>query len=508
MSTTTRGNIPGGNGLQPTARARTPSGPRRITPEPTNHVNALSSKGVTETNKTDLSTLVSVLESWGDFRETNNSNSRTLIRLSAELADQLQAVTALLRQAIPTRAQLTKGDLIDAIQEIKTAIQSESSTQRQTYAQIVGSHNSTQNVTVYSKPKPQSDLKEKQLFVSTRLIDKAADVMILTPTELKKQCNNILTTFFKESQNGAVDMQEPIRGISRSAAGNLTFTFHRSQDVDKARLHSEWVTRVDPRLHIPQRLYPVVAHNAPTDAWNGEQSALHDATKAIETENSSSTTAYEYSITSLTWLNGVEARKESKRGPLLINFKSKKDANNAIDTGLSFNGEMCNVSIYVPRAPQCFRCQDWGHRATECTGEARCGRCAGNHETSAHRCTHSASCTAGPTCSLDPKKCANCGAAHASWIRTCPKAKAAFQAQVNRDEYRSGRYEPHTPFTLADSLFKTQNKQRRDRVQRRGSDDQSESDPFSTPTPTHEWGQGPQIDIIPATSPVIPNVNT
>ncbi|KIJ30547.1 hypothetical protein M422DRAFT_186987, partial [Sphaerobolus stellatus SS14] len=82
-----------------------------------------------------------------------------------------------------------------------------------------------------------------------------------------------------------------------------------------------------------------------------------------------------FPVAKLTWLNGSDARDRTKHGPLMLDFKSRKDANTAIDQGLTIDGTYCRVSLYIPRAPQCFRCQDWGHRATECSGEARCGRC-------------------------------------------------------------------------------------------------------------------------------------
>ncbi|KIJ43544.1 hypothetical protein M422DRAFT_169732 [Sphaerobolus stellatus SS14] len=99
-----------------------------------------------------------------------------------------------------------------------------------------------------------------------------------------------------------------------------------------------------------------------------------------------------FSVVKLTWLNGSDAHDHTQHGPLMLDFKTRKDANTAIDQGLTIDGTYCRASIYIPRVPQCFRCQDWGHRATECTGEAQCGKCAGSHETSQHSCTHANPC--------------------------------------------------------------------------------------------------------------------
>ncbi|KAF8576366.1 hypothetical protein K439DRAFT_1283531, partial [Ramaria rubella] len=117
------------------------------------------------------------------------------------------------------------------------------------------------------------------------------------------------------------------------------------------------------------------------------------------------------------WLNGNDAREKSGRGPLMISFKSKEAANAAIDQSIAIKGTICSVSLYIPRPPQCYRCQDWGHRATECTGEAHC---AGPHTTAQHTCSHDDPCPADQCCNIDTAKCANCNGNHASWIRSCP----------------------------------------------------------------------------------------
>ncbi|KIJ47911.1 hypothetical protein M422DRAFT_106689, partial [Sphaerobolus stellatus SS14] len=142
----------------------------------------------------------------------------------------------------------------------------------------------------------------------------------------------------------------------------------------------EWIEAIDPKATSPQPLFSIVAHNVPTSTWDGDDLNDLEAIRRIENENSE-TMAIEFTIAKIQWLNGSESRKSTNRGPLMISFKDRKAANAAIDINMAFNGEICNTSIFIPRAPQCFRCQDWGHRATECTGEPRCGICAGNHET-------------------------------------------------------------------------------------------------------------------------------
>ncbi|KIJ47576.1 hypothetical protein M422DRAFT_113853, partial [Sphaerobolus stellatus SS14] len=160
-----------------------------------------------------------------------------------------------------------------------------------------------------------------------------------------------------------------------------------------------WLQTVDPAATSPQRIYSVVAHNAPASAWDGNQESMQEVITRIEASNTADMDpATLYPIARLTWLNGRDTRDRTQHGPLKLDFKSRKDANFAIDQGLTIEGTYCRVSIYIPRAPQCFRCQDWGHRATECAGEARCGKCAGSHETTHHMCVHDNPCAPGERC--------------------------------------------------------------------------------------------------------------
>ncbi|KIJ28472.1 hypothetical protein M422DRAFT_270247 [Sphaerobolus stellatus SS14] len=169
-------------------------------------------------------------------------------------------------------------------------------------------------------------------------------------------------------------MPTPLRGVSRSNAGNLTLTFKTIADATRARIHAdEWIKAIDPEATLPQLMFSIVAHNIPTLTWDGDDLNDIEAIHRIENENSE-TMAIEFTIAKIQWLNGGENREKTNRGPLMISFKDRKAANAAIDTNMAFNSEISNTSLYIPRAPQCFRCQDWGHRVTECSRESRCGQ--------------------------------------------------------------------------------------------------------------------------------------
>jgi hypothetical protein len=69
---------------------------------------------------------------------------------------------------------------------------------------------------------------------------------------------------------------------------------------------------------------------------------------------------------------------------------------------------------------QCFRCQDYGHAATNCNRPHRCVKCAGNHAT--------ASCIKEATTAA---KCCNCGGSHTANFSQCP-AKISYIEKTSK----------------------------------------------------------------------------
>jgi len=170
-------------------------------------------------------------------------------------------------------------------------------------------------------------------------------------------------------------MDSPLQGTSRLASGNLTLSFKTAAEALKARSHAEhWVKFIDPAASYPQRAYAVVAHNVPADIWP-KGSNITDAIQTLEDCNPDPLTYVVNSpcIANLAWLNSIDFRERNNTSSLMIIFTTKVNANHAIENRRIIEGTVCNVSIYIPRPPQCFWCQDWGHQATGCTREAHCG---------------------------------------------------------------------------------------------------------------------------------------
>src|SRR6266481_3230348 len=429
------------------------TGSHCVSPSPTDlgdPVPVLKDRGITEANKGDLHALVDVLVSFKDFKKDSKYS------IGRKWARQLVAVTSLLNEAVncmdtpsPSRPA-THADLQNAVNDIKSSLASQPTTLFATYASAARGTVS-QNCPTPPRPATSPEAQEKEIFISMKNTSKDAPFRRLPVTELTARCNVLLSAHFRDPENGGIDIPNALWSMSRLPNGNIILSFKSKDDAARARVHADdWVKTFDKGATTPQRTFAEVAHNAPASIW-ADPARMAEAIREIEDTNTD-VAAFEFNIANLAWLNGKESRDKTGCGPLMLSLKSKNATNAAIDYNLAIRGVTCSVSIYVPQPPQCFRCQDWGHRATECTGEDRCGRCTGPHATSQHICIHDTPCPNNQRCDKEPPKCTNCKGDHPSWIRSCPAAKAALAAQTCSPAYRSGRYEASTPFTFADAL--------------------------------------------------------
>jgi hypothetical protein len=104
----------------------------------------------------------------------------------------------------------------------------------------------------------------------------------------------------------------------------------------------------------------------------------------------------------LAWKRLGRVRKEEKvKSSLIIGVQLEEVANMLFNRGLFLGGDHYLVTRHETTflVTQCFKCQGFNHIAKSCRRDARCGRCAGQYNTS--------------DCVGDlPKKCINCKADH------------------------------------------------------------------------------------------------
>ena len=191
-------------------------------------------------------------------------------------------------------------------------------------------------------------MQQKQVFVLLK--NTAKDVLIHTwaPEIVTRYCNDLITNYFKALPDINPPMPHSLRGITKSAAGNIMLMFKTANDANLARAHANnWVKHIDSNATTPQCSYAVVIHNASTHIWSGPDD-LTDAIEDIELHNVDNAPDGKQ-IANLAWLNSPEACVKYRQGPLMISYKTKSAANTAIINGIVIEGTICTVSFYIPR---------------------------------------------------------------------------------------------------------------------------------------------------------------
>lgn len=93
---------------------------------------------------------------------------------------------------------------------------------------------------------------------------------------------------------------------------------------------------------------------------------------------------------------------------LIIEVADPEVANRMIDEGIVTGAQMHSCTRYNPdcRMKQCFKCLQYGHKATKCSKGVTCNKCSGQHL--ANKCVNLA------------LRCAVCQGPHGSFDKNCP----------------------------------------------------------------------------------------
>ena len=120
-------------------------------------------------------------------------------------------------------------------------------------------------------------------------------------------------------------------------------------------------------------------------------------------------------------------RKRSDKsfsGMIKVEFDSRGSLMDMIQDRISLGNQRYIVEEFrrKPRVIKCNKCQSWGHIHRYCTKAAKCGKCAGDHE------TISCEKTSG-------FKCAHCGKDHCAGSYSCEVFKAKLALFTDNSQY-------------------------------------------------------------------------
>ena len=106
-------------------------------------------------------------------------------------------------------------------------------------------------------------------------------------------------------------------------------------------------------------------------------------------------------------------RGKEKTESLSILLCFKKELPSRVQLGYIMS---YSVREHMPPPIRCFKCQRFGHVASQCRGKIRCAKCGGEHEYD--------------KCDKDAVlKCCNCGGNHSAAYGGCEKQKEAREVQ-------------------------------------------------------------------------------
>jgi hypothetical protein len=129
-------------------------------------------------------------------------------------------------------------------------------------------------------------------------------------------------------------------------------------------------------------------------------------------------------INRVRWLLDDSARAErirngKTRSTVIISLPTQALQHEVTKRGVVIESQVYDARLYNSGLleKQCFNCQQWGHTQSACGRKARCGECAGPHQTR--------------ECPKERVSCVNCGRAHRSWQKKECRTFQKYREEIN-----------------------------------------------------------------------------
>ena len=200
--------------------------------DPGSPVHILANKGITKNNKTNISTLATAMETFGDFKWPGTNT----YAIGKEGALQLQAITKLLCEAATLYGDhrpVSHNEFQQVMQDLKTTLTplttSTLNNNQPSYAMIAKHGATTQSDTTPSRQKITTKMQDKQIFILLKVVPKDAPIHNWEPAITTRYCVDLISNHFVNSEDGPMEL--PLQGISKSAAGNITLNFKTVKDA-------------------------------------------------------------------------------------------------------------------------------------------------------------------------------------------------------------------------------------------------------------------------------------
>lgn len=338
-------------------------------------------------------------------------SSLSPLLLRSLLTDARTAFTELIRRDEEPPSLLSVLQEVQAVHQTVKALPSPPASPRQTWAQAVAA-------TLPPTP-PRSPSPCETSEITIRIAD---------PDD-RKSIANLPNEIIVQKVQKAYPEARAVVAARKLPSGDVRL-YLADEEVKRAMLQEHaWAKCLGPSSVPTEQLYQVMIHSVRIDSIHPTKA--EDITKLQEQNK---TLHPGMKIARAKWLRPTYA-PDKLYSTLVLGITDEQMANQIIRKGLVSNFALHVAEYYHSqfRITQCFKCQAYGHIATNCRKADTCGHCALSHRTQA--CTRSG----------EPK-CANCNRRHAAWsgecsVRKAAKAKASEARLTAPAQYGSARYQ-------------------------------------------------------------------
>ena len=251
--------------------------------------------------------------------------------------------------------------------------------------------------------------QERQKYgvtLSLKDIDKPEKILSMPAKSIAERCQQAINRLF-------VNTSETPRviGISKLAK-SIRLQFETEDEATTVRKLDQtkkdvWDTAFEGlKLHIP--MHGIVVHGIPIANLPLTMMDSPKLIQQLESENHMETDT----IVKISPLRRRMKNRNSETVQLhhsiIVYMNDKHFANKCISNGFYVDYLHYAAKKFVPQYQlmQCFNCCDYGHRATSCKRQSRCGKCGEKHNTR--------------ECQSTTVQCFQCKGSHEAWHPKCP----------------------------------------------------------------------------------------
>jgi hypothetical protein len=134
-------------------------------------------------------------------------------------------------------------------------------------------------------------------------------------------------------------------------------------------------------------------------------------------------------INRIRWLHDdktQEARRKNgkTRGTVIMSLPTQELQYEVVRKGIVIDSQIYDARLFSQslEVKQCYKCGQWGHTQSACGRKARCGECAGPHETR--------------DCPKQGVSCCNCGKGHRAWQKAQCKTFQVYLEDIQAKRMR------------------------------------------------------------------------